>query len=485
MTPVITTVDQARFVHEVADALARGARFVDLSAPGTQPSRIRCLMRADDARAVVLETEIAQDRTYPALSPTAPAAAWYERVLVDVHGLAPRGVDAPAPLIHTCSSCARCRALLATGAPEVSVLHYGPVRSGINESIGYLIHSPGEEILTVEVALGYKRRDVEARFAGSLAVKGAPLAERIEGQASVAWAIAYATALEGLVGLEIPEAAWWWRILHAELERLAAHLDVLASLCEAGALGVAAARFAYHKERVQQLRGRLAGHRFGRTVVVPGGVTELSATIGHAALAGGQVQRELVSLLADLTADEALTLRTASFIDRIRGAGPLPRELVERLSATGVPARGSGLALDARTQSAPYRALGFVGARTEETGDGLARVLVRFHELRDSIGLVMACCERLGDAPGAAVYDARITEMLGSASGESVASFEAPQGEAYCSLALSDGSIDWISLRSGSFANLALLPQMFVGDIFTDFAFNEAGLECSVAGAAR
>jgi len=485
MTPQVHMIDQEGLVPALEAALATEGRLVDLYVPGGDTTRLRCLIDTPADGLIVLETGLGEDRTYPALSASAPVANWYERLLLDLHGLTPRGVPAPAPLVHLCGRCDRCRALVATGAPEVSVLHYGPVRQGVTESIGYLVHSPGEEILRVEVSLGYKRRGVETRFAHSPAVRGAWLAERIEGQASVAWAVAYALALEDLIGAEAPEAAWWWRILHAELERLAAHLDVLVALSEASALGVAAARFAYHKERVQQLRGRLSGSRFGRSVVVPGGISEASAITGVAALARGDLQSELASLGADLDADQALLLRTASFVDRIRGAGPLPREGAARHGATGVPARGSGLALDARTRLAPYEALGFLGPRTQHAGDGLARTLVRLDELGDSIALIQACCERLRDAEGAPVYDSTIAKAAARASGETVALVEAPQGEAALSIAVADGTIQWVSLRSGSFASLALLPLLFVGDIFTDFAFNEAGLELSVAGASR
>jgi formate hydrogenlyase subunit 5 len=481
----VRAIDQEGLVPALEAMLGVGGRLVDLYVPGGDTTRLRCLLDAPADGLVVLEAALGEHRAYPALAPSTPAASWYERLLYDLHGLTPRGTPAPAPLVHLCGHCDRCRMLLATGAPEVSVLHYGPVRQGVTESIGYLIHSPGEEILKVEVGLGYKRREVEARFAHSPVAHGALLAERVEGQASVAWAIAYAVALEDLVGAEAPEAAWWWRILHAELERLVSHLDVLVALSEASALGVAAARFAYHKERVQQLRGRLCGSRFGRAVVVPGGVTEASAMTGSAALGRGDLRAELASLGADLAADQALLLRTASFVDRIRGAGPLPREIAVRHGATGVPARGSGQPIDARVRLAPYETLGFAGPRTQDGGDGLARTLVRLEELGDSVALIQTCCERLRDADGAPVYDRGIAEAASRAAGESVALVEAPQGEAALSLAVADGTIQWVSLRSGSFASLALLPILFVGDIFTDFAFNEAGLELSIAGAAR
>ena len=69
------------------------------------------------------------------------------------------------------------------------------------------------------------------------------LAERTEGVASVAHALAYCHAIERMAGAEVPWPAALVRVLHAELERLAGHLDVAMRLCDAAGLAVATARF--------------------------------------------------------------------------------------------------------------------------------------------------------------------------------------------------------------------------------------------------
>ena len=101
------------------------------------------------------------------------------------------------------------------------------------------------------------------------------LAERAEGIASVAHALAFCHAVEAIAGCEPPATAALVRVLHAELERIANHLDVAVRLADAAGLAVATARFALHKERVMRLVSGLCGSRFGRGVVVPGGVSAL------------------------------------------------------------------------------------------------------------------------------------------------------------------------------------------------------------------
>ena len=105
---------------------------------------------------------------------------------------------------------------------------------------------------------------------------GVLLAERAEGIASVAHALAFCHAVEAIAGCRVPREAALIRVVHAELERIANHLDVAVRLADAAGLAVATARFALHKERVMRLISALCGSRFGRGVVVPGGVAAVS-----------------------------------------------------------------------------------------------------------------------------------------------------------------------------------------------------------------
>ena len=161
--------------------------------------------------------------------------------------------------------------------PGLFTIPHGPVRSGVMESIEYLVETPGEDIAHLNMRVFYKHRGIEKRFERLPAADGVLLAERTEGVASVAHALAYCHALERLAGVSVPWPAGLVRVLHAELERLAAHLDSAVRLADAAGLAVATARFGVHKERIARLVSRMCGSRFGRGVVVPGGVRAAAA----------------------------------------------------------------------------------------------------------------------------------------------------------------------------------------------------------------
>ena len=105
------------------------------------------------------------------------------------------------------------------------------------------------------------------------------------------------------------------RVLHAELERIANHLDSTIRHTEAAGQAVAYARLILHKERVQRLRAALCGSRFGRGVIVPGGVSgPLRLDLRSSSRAIDEIERAL-------RADLRLLMATPSFLDRLRGTG--------------------------------------------------------------------------------------------------------------------------------------------------------------------
>ena len=415
---------------------------------------------------------------YPALTPMIGAAFWYERVIHDETGLVPRGHPRLAPLI-------------APGSPEdhtlprhvagygLFTIPHGPVRSGVFESIEYLVETPGEAIPHLNMRIFYKHRGITARFAGLTVTDGTLLAERAEGIASVAHALAYCHAVETIAGCEVPAEAALVRVVYAELERIANHLEVAMRLADAAGLAVATARFALHKERVMRLVSQLCGSRFGRGVVVPGGV---SAFPGNPP---GQILSAIGPVEKEVAADAELVMGTSSFLDRLRGTGPLTPARAREHGALGPIGKASGYADDARLNR-PYDAYPQLGIepyrepfREQAGGDAMSRLRVRFEEAARAFNLIRKALSELPEREGLASR-APCDPPEGRATGWA----EAPQGEVLYDVTIEGGRIAHCQPRSASFHNLVLMHEVFAGDILTDFPFIEASFGLSVAGAA-
>lgn len=357
---------------------------------------------------------------------------------------------------------------------DVFAIPYGPVRSGVFEAIQFLVETGGEDVPRLETRLGFKHRGMERRFCGLEPDRAVHVAERTAGVASVAHAVAFAQAVERALDVEPPLRAQRWRAVVAELERMANHLDVIAKEAETTALFVGQARFQILKENVLRLQAALTGSRFGRGMIVPGGVrhegrVELPALLGA-----------LERFECDLRRDRRLFLGTASMTDRLIGTGHLERAVVEEHGAVGPLARGSGLSLDARHERpyGDYRRLGTV-VQTARAGDAMARVEVRFGELSESLRLLRQALDQLRRADG------ELRAELPAGSGSALGWVEAPQGELVTWVELDNGVVADVHVASPSLRNWALFDLAFPDDVLTDFAFIEHSFGLTPAGADR
>ncbi len=349
-------------------------------------------------------------KQYPSLAPYVASAHWYEREIFDLFGVAASGRYPLEPLVlplapdasrpRPGSGDASAFATLDQVAPLIRLngegvftMSYGPVRSGVFESVEYLVETPGEDIPSLNLRVSYKHRGVEKAFEGRSVEDGVLLAERYEGVASVAHALAYCGAVERIAEVTIPMQAGFVRVIHAELERITNHLDTVIRHVEAAGQAVAFSRFSLHKERVQRLRAKLCGSRFGRGVVVVGGV------VGPPTIPAAHLLLNLDEIETELAADTKLLMSTPSFLDRLRGTGVLSPTTVRDYGALGPVARGSGVLEDVRF-ARPYAAYGRLGHGLIDVpgeGDALARQKVRLQEIDGAFALIRRAVEELDE----------------------------------------------------------------------------------------
>jgi formate hydrogenlyase subunit 5 len=400
-----------------------------------------------------------------------PAARWAERELAELHGVRFSGPDHARRLTAPDADLLDRR----VSGLDVFSIPYGPVRSGIFEAIQFHIESGGEDVARIETRPFFKRRDMEARFAGLAPDVAVHVAERVAGIASCAYASAFSQAVERALGVQAPQRAERWRAVYCELERMACHLDVIAKEAETTALYVGQARFQILKEQVMRLRCRLTGNRFGRGAILPGGVR------GEGAMNLDELLELVDGIERQLRRDRRMFLGTASMTDRLIGAGRLPRGLVEDYCAVGPLARGSGLSTDARHER-PYGNYRRLGSQvvSERDGDSMARVNVRFGELSESLRILRQTIDRLRRRDGELQAP---LPALGE--GAAFGWVEAPQGELLIWVELRDGRLHDVHVASPSLRNWALFDHAFPKDVLTDFAFIEHSFGLTPAGADR
>ncbi|MGC4112727.1 MAG: hypothetical protein QM747_20365 [Nocardioides sp.] len=199
-------------------------------------------------------------------------------------------------------------------------LPLGPVRSGVVESIEFLLETPGEDIPHLNVRPHYKHRGIAKQFEGRTAVRRRPGRRAGRGHQLRGPCAGVLPRRGGArPGSRCHELSGWCAVVLAELERIANHLDVTMKLADAAGLAVATSRFGLHKERVlrlfsqlceQPVRPRRGGARAGS----PG---RCRSTWPHVA------GRAAPPAARDRAGTSAALEGSASFLDRLRGTGPL------------------------------------------------------------------------------------------------------------------------------------------------------------------
>lgn len=494
----VTSLPTTQWRQAIIDRVSGGERFAGLYATHRRETVAVVAMLATSTNIECLETSLDAHEDgpvhYPCLSLEIPAAFWYERAAHDLSGVIPDGHPRLDSLVlPEAEGGYRPRPGFALteveqtwverGGPAdvagrgVFTLPFGPVRSGVMETIEFLIETTGENIPHLNIRPHYKHRGIAKQFEGRTPGDGVLVAERVEGISSVAHALAYCHAVETLAGVTPSPRAQLIRVIHAELERIANHLDVTMRLADAAGLAVATSRFGWHKEVVMRLVSRLCGNRFGRGVVVPGGV--------HSGLvsAGATLTIELAELHDRVVSDIAALERSASFLDRLRGTGPLLPDRAREHGALGPIGRASGFDDDSRRQRPTDAYPDLPAPRavddTVASGDALGRARVRWHEVSTSIDLVLAAVEMLSESPTEVPVEIRSVR-----DGVSVGWAESAQGETLYRLEISMGRIKRCFARSASFHNLVLFHEVFAGDVFTDLPFIEASFGVCYAGVA-
>ena len=425
---------------------------------------------------------------FPSVGRLHPPAIRLERAVRDLGGLEPEGLVDTRPWLDHGTWRLRCPLGVASDAGvadryaflpvEGEGLHQiavGPVHAGIIEPGHFRFTANGETIVRLEERLGYVHKGIESLMAGLSVERAAMLAGRVSGDSTVAYAFAFARAIEAALGTHVPQRAVWLRALMAELERLANHFGDLGAVCNDAAFAMLHAQFGLLREHVLRVADKCFGHRLMMDRIAPGGV--LCDLQRHEA-------DTIAALVAHIRAHfpELIELydNTASLQDRTVGTGILTPPLARQFGAGGYVGRASGRTFDARRTPGypPYDALQFEVPVLED-GDVNARLWIRVREVEQSMAIIDQILRQL---PSGAIR-ATLPARLEIHAGEGVALVEGFRGDVLAWVQLrEDGSVERCHLRDPSWFQWPLLEAVIEGNIVADFPLCNKSFNCSYSG---
>jgi len=466
----------AELVANTAAELARGARLCAwFGAPDQSGTRLIGVIAFDADNTLAVARSTPCNGEYTSLTVAHPQAHLFEREVFEQHGLKPAGHPWLKPVRKSDANGiapANGKFFRVEGR-EIHEVAVGPVHAGIIEPGHFRFQCNGEEVLHLEIALGYQHRGIEE------ALKDGPYPvtmcqmEAIAGDTTIGHATAYATVMEALAGAEAPLRAQWLRAIGLELERLANHTGDLGALANDVAFLPTSAACGKIRGDFLNLTALVCGNRFGRGLIRPGGCRH---DLEPARLSN--LLQKLHSALADVEKAAKWLWDANSVRSRFEGTGTVHTERASAIGLVGVAARASGLVRDVRfDHPAGWHRFAQAPVAVWPSGDVFARAKVRWLEIQRA-GKFLE--EQLTAPP-----DGGIRDEISSLAGDTlaIALVEGWRGEV-CHIAITDGAgrFHRYKICDPSFHNWTGLALALRGTAISDFPLCNKSFNLSYCG---
>ncbi len=369
---------------------------------------------------------------------------------------------------------------------EKLVLNMGPSHPATHGVLRLILELDGEVITRAEPDVGFLHRGDEKIAENMQYNQFVPYTDRLDYLAPLANNVAYALAVEKLMGWELPARGKAIRVICCEMARISAHLLGLGAYAmDVGAMTVFLYTF-QQREIVYNLSEQLTGARFTTSYTRVGGqIRDLPAGFIES------LAKFCDDFLICLDEVDKLLTRNKIFLDRTKDVGVISKEDAIAWGLSGPNLRGSGVEHDVRKAN-PY--LDYERYQFEipvgEHGDSFDRYLVRMEEMRQSVSILRQVMADLPDGP-INVVDAKqrlpqkegvlmkmeelihhfilVTEGLDAPEGEVYFGAENPKGELGFYLNSKGGGVPYrLKIRAPSFVNLSILPHVLPGHMMSD-----------------
>jgi NADH-quinone oxidoreductase subunit D len=422
-------------------------------------------------------------------SPELSCARWFTRQRkspVELMPFTTREIESPDPITRVAAADAALRQPGQDNIGEKMVLNMGPSHPATHGVLRLVLELDGEIITKATPDIGFLHRGDEKIAENMQYNQFVPYTDRLDYLAPLSNNVAYALAVEKLMGWDIPPRGQAIRTICCETSRISSHLLGLGAMAlDLGAMSVFLYTFT-EREKLYDLFELLTGARFTTSYTRVGGqIRDLPAAFIP------QLNKFLDDFGPSLDECDRLLTRNKIFVDRTKDIGVITKERAIAYAISGPNLRGSGIEHDLRRKHPylDYDQYDFdvvIGS----AGDCYDRYLVRVEEMRQSARILRQVIDKLPSGPinvsnwkNMTPPKSRVmtkmeelihhfivvTEGLDAPPGEVYFAAENPKGELGFYINSRGGGVPYrLKIRAPSFVNLSILPELLPGCLVSD-----------------
>ncbi|MBI2968732.1 MAG: NADH-quinone oxidoreductase subunit C [Bacteroidetes bacterium] len=273
----------------------------------------------------------------------------------------------------------------AIESEEVHEVGVGPIHAGIIEPGHFRFICDGEQILHLEIQLGYQHRGTEQLFLKkNNLLQRTHFAESIAGDTVAGHTTAFVNLWESLCNYDAEDHLQFSRTLALELERIAIHTGDLSALCTDIAYQLGSAVFGRLRTPVINYFQRWCGNRLGKGLIRAGKnnypfTKQLGDPLKRLF---DEYERDFIEMY-----DEFKTL--PSVLARLEKTGTVTKEQAASIGTVGMAAKMSGIPRDIRV-SHPHDWYERMNHEPviKHYGDVYSRTQIRKEEILQSIEII-------------------------------------------------------------------------------------------------
>ncbi len=449
--------------------------------PSDKGVQLICCIADDETHTInVLSTIVSKSDTLQSVTATYPAFQLFEREIHENFGIGFSGHPWLKPVRYPHNAADKSQTIAnypfyQVDSEELHEVGVGPIHAGIIEPGHFRFICNGEQILHLEIQLGYQHRGIESLFLQKTKLlQRATLAENIAGDTVIGHSTAFANVWESLCGFEPSRQLQLERALALEQERTAIHTGDLSGICTDIAYQLGNSVFGRLRTPLINYFQRWAGNRFAKGLIRPG-----KTNFPFTPDLRDQWHSTIEAYKPDFIEMAEQTFDLPSVLSRLEQTGRVAPETARAIGMVGMAARASSVPRDVRA-SHPWGYYNDVSYQpvTEPVGDVYCRARIRYDEVLRSIDMMSQIIDSMD-------YKSSSADALDKVAANSfvVSLVEGWRGEiCHCAITDAQGNLLHYKIKDPSFHNWLGLALAVRNNEISDFPICNKSFDLSYSG---